>query len=35
MLIDVFVHHVSEKIPQTCGQLEVLAQGLFSKLVIH
>ena len=33
VLIDVFVCHVSEKIPQTCGQLEVLAQGLFSKLV--
>ena len=33
MLIDVFVCHVSDKIPQTCGQLEVLAQGLFSKLV--
>ena len=32
-MIDVFVCHVSEKIPQTCGQLEVLAQGLFSKLV--
>ena len=33
MLIDAFVRHVSEKLPQTCGQLEVLAQGLFSKLV--
>ena len=33
LLFSIFVCHVSDKIPQTCGQLEVLAQGLFSKLV--